>query len=309
MIVVLAGGAGAARFLEGVVTVVPPQEVTIISNTGDDLDFYGLRVCPDIDIVLYTLAGRLDSARGWGLLHDSFNVLTSLRRFEPDVWFNLGDHDLATSLYRTQRLGEGATLTQLTAEIAAAQGLSVRMLPMSDERVATRILTPAGELAFQEYFVRRRTEDEVLGIRFEGIEDARPVPGLLDAIGAAAAVIFAPSNPFVSIGPILAVPGVRDALRQTAAPIVAISPIVGGEAIKGPAAKMFRSLGLDASPAGVARLYSDLLDALVIDQLDAELTPQVERAGVRAVVTDTIMRGRYEKANLARATLQAAGLD
>jgi LPPG:FO 2-phospho-L-lactate transferase len=298
---------------------MPPAEVTVISNTGDDLDFFGLHVCPDIDIVIYTLAGMVDGARGWGLLHDTFHVVGALRRLEasspptpgsrpptPAQWFNLGDHDLATSLHRTRRLAEGATLSAVTAEIAAAYGLALRILPMSDARVETRVQTPAGELAFQEYFVHRRTEDDVLGVRFAGIETATPAPGALEAIRDAEAVIVAPSNPFVSIGPILGVPGMREALRGTAAPVVAVSPIIGGEAIKGPAAKMLRTLGHEVSAVQVGLLYRDFLDTLVIDQVDATMAPAVEAAGLRAVVTDTIMRGRYEKAALARATLEAA---
>jgi LPPG:FO 2-phospho-L-lactate transferase len=307
MITVLAGGVGAARFLEGVITVLPQEQVTVISNTGDDLDFCGLRVCPDIDIVIYTLAATVDHARGWGLLHDTFHVVEGLRRFQPDVWFNLGDHDLATSLYRTQRLAEGATLTKVTAEITTAHGLGLRVLPMSDARVATRIQTPEGELAFQEYFVRRGTADEVTGVRFAGVEAAAPAPGVIEAIRGAEAVVIAPSNPFVSIGPILSVRGVREALK-TAARVVAVSPIVGGEAIKGPAAKMLRSLGHAVSATEVARLYGDFLDTLVLDQVDAALAPEVEAAGVRAVVTDTIMRGRREKASLAAVTLATVEL-
>ena len=309
MIVVLAGGVGAARFLEGVVTVVPPGQVTVISNTGDDLEFFGLRVCPDVDIVIYTLAGVVDGARGWGLLHDTFHTVAGLRRFVPDVWFNLGDHDLATSLYRTRRLAEGATLTEVTAEIVAAHGLAVRVLPMTDARVETRVMTPAGELAFQEYFVQRRTEDDVLSVRFAGIERARPSAGVVDAITSAQAVLIAPSNPIVSIGPILAVEGIREALRGTPAPVVAVSPIIGGETVKGPAAKMLRTLGHEASATQIGVLYRDFLDTLVIDRVDAALAPAIEEdAGVRPVVTDTIMRGRYEKAALARVALQAAGI-
>ena len=306
MIVVLAGGVGAARFLEGVVTVRPPSDVTVISNTGDDLDFYGLRVCPDIDIVLYTLAGMVDGPRGWGLLHDTFHVVGGLRRFAPDQWFNLGDHDLATSLYRTQRLAAGFTLTEVTAEIATALGVGVRLLPVSNDRIATRVQTPAGELAFQEYFVHRRTEDEVVGVRFDGADTARPAPGLLEAIAGAEAILLAPSNPFVSIAPILAVPGVREALVATAAPVAAVSPIVGGDTIKGPAAKMMRTLGHAASAATVAKLYADFLDVLVLDNVDAGLAAEVASYGVRPVVTDSIMRGRYEKAELARVVLGAA---
>jgi LPPG:FO 2-phospho-L-lactate transferase len=313
-VTVLAGGVGAARFLEGVITAVPPAWVTVISNTGDDLDFSSLRVCPDVDIVIYTLAGRIDAARGWGLLHDTFHVIESLRRLtdstasaaDPAHWFNLGDHDLATSLYRTRRLAAGATLTAVTAEIVAAHGLGLRVLPMSDDRVATRVLTPVGELAFQEYFVQRRTDDDVLGVRFDGADDASPAPGVVESIRDAGAVLVAPSNPIVSIGPILAVPGVRAALRQTAAPVVAVSPIIGGETVKGPAAKMLRTLGHDPSAAAIARLFQDFVDVLVLDEVDAALAPQVEALGVRAIVTDTIMRGRYEKAALARVCLAAA---
>lgn len=308
MIVVLAGGVGAARFLEGVITVLPQERVTVISNTGDDLEFFGLRVCPDIDIVIYTLAGRVDATRGWGLLHDTFHVIAGLRRYVPDVWFNLGDHDLATSLYRTTRLAAGATLSEVTEEIVRAHGLGVRLLPMTDSRVETRVQTPAGELAFQDYFVRRGTADEVLAVRFAGIEAAAPAPGVLEAIASAEAVLVAPSNPIVSIGPILAVPGVREALRAAAAPVVAVSPIIGGETVKGPAAKMLRTLGYEASALQVGLLYRDFLDVLVLDTVDAALAPAVEAAGLRAVVTDTIMRGRYEKAALAHTVLTAAGV-
>ena len=303
-VVVLAGGVGAARFLEGVVAVVPPTRVTVLSNTGDDTDFYGLRVSPDIDIVLYTLAGLVDPVRGWGLAHDSFHVLAGLRRLGEEVWFNLGDHDLAASLYRSRRLAEGATLTEVTAELAAALGLAVRVLPMSDNRIETRVQTAAGEVAFQEYFVHRRTEDDVHGLRFAGVEEADPAPGLLDAITEAEIVLLAPSNPFVSIGPLLAVAGVREALRATAAPVVAISPIVGGVALKGPAAKMLASLGHEPSAVAIARLYADFLDTLVLDEVDAALAPAVAALGVRPAVTDTIMRGRYEKTALARFALE-----
>lgn len=305
-IVVLAGGVGAARFLEGVLAIVPQERVTVISNTGDDLDFYGLRVCPDIDIVIYTLAGRVDSARGWGLLHDTFHVVGGLRRFAPDVWFNLGDYDMATGVYRTHRLAQGATLTEVTQEIVTAHGLNIRLLPMSDTRIATRVRTPAGELDFQEYFVHRRTEEDVLGISFAGIEGAQPAPGLIDAIHNAAAILVAPSNPFVSIGPILAVDGIRAALRATAARVIAVSPIIGGETIKGPAAKMMRTLGHEVNATQVGKLYADFLDTLIIDQVDAGLAPDVRAAGLEVIVTDTIMRGRYEKTALAAIALQAA---
>src|SRR5215212_2885500 len=253
-IVVLAGGVGAARFLQGVVQVVPPDDVTVISNVGDDEEIYGVHVSPDIDIVTYTLAGLVDEAKGFGL---------------AGAWFRLGDRDYATCLYRTLELRAGRPLSAITAEVARAFGLSLRLLPVTDQRLATMVRTPAGPLAFQDYFVRRRTEDEVLGVEFAGAEESRPAPGVLEAIDRAEAILIAPSNPFVSIGPILAVPGVREAIATAKAPVVAVSPIVGGEAIKGPAAKMFRSLGGEASAAGVAAHYRGLVGTLVIDELDA----------------------------------------
>ncbi|HLZ71146.1 MAG TPA: 2-phospho-L-lactate transferase [Dehalococcoidia bacterium] len=305
MIAVLAGGVGAARFLQGVLCHVPQREITVISNTGDDLEFFGLHVSPDVDIVIYTLAGEIDPARGFGLLHDSANVVAGLARFGHEPWFNLGDRDLATALHRSTRLAQGATLSEVTAEIAAAYGLELRLLPMSDQRVRTEVLTPAGRLAFQDYFVRRRTEDEVLKIEFAGIEVAQPAPGVLEALRTAAVILLAPSNPFVSIGPILALPGVRDALRARREQCVAVSPIVAGETIKGPAAKMLQSLGYENSAAQVAEIYRDVAGAFVLDNADAALTPRVAALGLRPIVTDTIMRGSYEKAALALTALDA----
>lgn len=305
-VVVLAGGVGAARFLQGVVTVVPPADVTVISNVGDDAEVYGLHVSPDIDIVTYTLAGVVDPARGFGLLHDTFHVLDTLARFGEETWFRLGDRDLATCLYRTMQLRAGRTLSEVTATIAWSFGLEVMLLPVTDDRLATMVRTPAGTLAFQDYFVRRGTTDAVLAVEFAGAELARPAPGVLAAIAGAEAILIAPSNPFVSIAPILAVPGVHEALLAAEAPVIAVSPIVGGEAIKGPAAKMFRSLGGEASAAGVAAHYAGLIDALVIDQVDADQAEAVASHDVRPVVTDTIMRGARERANLARVALDAA---
>lgn len=307
-IVVLAGGVGAARFLQGVVAVAPPRDVTVISNVGDDEQIYGVHVSPDIDIVTYTLAGVIDQERGFGLAGDTFTIVDGLARFGVDAWFRLGDRDYATCLYRTLELRAGRPLSAITAAVARAHGLDLTLLPVTDDRLATKVRTPAGLLAFQDYFVRRRTEDEVLGIEFEGASQARPAPGVIDALAAARAILFAPSNPFVSIGPVLAVPGVREAIAASGAPVVAVSPIVGGEALKGPAAKMFRSLGGEASAAGVARHYGGVVDVLVIDAIDAEQAGDVEAAGVRPVVTDTIMRGAAEKANLARVALAATGI-
>lgn len=308
-VVALAGGVGAARFLQGLLAVVPPRDVVVISNVGDDEQIYGLHVSPDIDIVTYTLAGVIDAAKGFGLTNDSYAVVDTLARHGIDAWFRLGDRDLATCLYRTNRLRAGDPLSAITADIARAHGLECAILPVTNAPLQTRVRTPAGDLAFQEYFVRRRTEDEVLGLAFAGAEAARPAPGVLAALANARAVLIAPSNPFVSIGPILAVPGVREAIVASAGPVVAVSPIVGGEALKGPAARMFRSLGGEATAAGVAAHYTGLLSALVIDQVDAALAPAVEAHGMRAVVTDTIMRGMREKVNLARVALRAAGIE
>ena len=304
-ITVLAGGVGAARFLEGVLQVVPQRDVTVISNTGDDEDFFGLRVSPDIDIVIYTLAGAVDAEKGWGLTGETFHALDALRRFGYETWFNLGDRDMATHAHRTRLLREGATLSEATRSIVTAFGLEMTLLPVSDDRIRTLVDTDAGTLAFQEYFVKRRTEDEVRAVRFDGIEQARPAPGVIDAIMNADVVAIAPSNPVVSIGPILAVAGVRDALRETAAKVVGVSPIVGGKTIKGPADRMMASLGMTPTAAGVAEAYGDFLDVLVIDEEDRDLAAAVEAAGVRAVVAQTIMRGPAEKRALAEVALGA----
>jgi LPPG:FO 2-phospho-L-lactate transferase len=304
-VTVLAGGVGAARFLEGVVQVVAPEAVTVISNTGDDEDFFGLRVSPDIDIVIYTLAGAVDAEKGWGLRGETFHCLEVLGRFGYETWFNLGDGDLATLAHRTMLLHDAKTLSEATASIVAAFGLRLRVLPVSDDRIKTIVETGAGALAFQEYFVKRRTEDDVRAVRFDGADRAKPAPGVLDAIREADAVLIAPSNPVVSIGPLLAVAGVRDALRETSAPVVAVSPIIGGKTIKGPADRMMASLGMTPTAAGVAEAYADFLDVLIIDEEDRDLAPGVEAAGVRAVVAQTIMRGPAEKCALAEVALGA----
>jgi LPPG:FO 2-phospho-L-lactate transferase len=304
-ITVLAGGVGAARFLEGLVQVVDPSTVTVVSNTGDDDEFFGLHVSPDIDTVIYTLAGAVDRERGWGLAGETWHALEAMRRFGEDPWFNLGDADLATHAHRSQLLRAGATLSEATASVARAFGLSVTLLPMSDDRVRTVVETDEGTLSFQEYFVRRRTEPEVRAVRFEGAEHARPAPGVIDAIAGAGAVIVAPSNPVVSIGPILAVPGVRPALAAARTRVAAVSPIVGGKALKGPADRMMASLGLAPTAAGVAAAYEDFVSTLVIDDLDRDLAPAIGAAGVRAVVAPTIMAGPAEKRALAQTVLRA----
>ena len=304
-VTVLAGGVGAARFLEGLVQVVPPERITVISNTGDDDDFFGLRVSPDIDTVIYTLAGAIDPAHGWGLAGETYQALDALRRFGYETWFSLGDADMATHAFRTRLLRDGATLSEATARIATAFGLGLRLLPVSDDRIRTLVETDAGTLTFQEYFVKRRTEDDVRAVRFAGIDAAAPAPGVLDAIAAAGVVVIAPSNPVVSIGPLLAVRGVRDALRATPATVVAVSPIVGGRTIKGPADRMMASLGMTPTAVGVAEVYRDFLDVLVLDEEDRALAPAVEATGVRAAIAQTIMRGTAEKRALAEAVLGA----
>jgi LPPG:FO 2-phospho-L-lactate transferase len=305
VIVALAGGVGAARFLEGLVRVVSPEEITVVVNTGDDAEFYGLYVSPDIDIVLYTLAGIVNPENGWGIQGDSFHALEMLGRLGRETWFQLGDRDLATLIHRSDMLRRGLPLSDVTAHIATALGVRSRILPMSDQPVRTTVRTPEGWLAFQEYFVKLRTEPDVLEIAYTGAEHARPAPGVLEAIEAAHAVVLCPSNPLVSIGTTLAVPGIRAALLATEAPIVAISPIVGGGTIKGPADRMMRGLGLEVSPLGIAHAYRDFLDALVLDSQDAPVAGEVEKLGIRTHVTDTIMRSIQIKEQLARETLAA----
>ncbi|GIW10197.1 MAG: LPPG--FO 2-phospho-L-lactate transferase [Dehalococcoidia bacterium] len=305
MFVTLAGGVGAARFLAGLTAVVPPEAVAAIVNTGDDLELYGLAISPDLDTVLYTLSGRVDPERGWGLAGDTTHVLEALAALGEQPFFRLGDRDLATHLFRTARLRSGQTLTEVTALLAARLGVRSQVLPMANEPVRTRVITPEGELAFQEYFVARGHRDDVLALRFVGAEAARPPPEALAALAAARAIIIAPSNPFVSIGAILAVPGYREVIATARVPRVAISPIVGGQALKGPADRMLRTLGHEPSALGVARLYRSLVDCFVLDTLDAELAPAVAALGMQPLVTNTIMRGPAERAALARVVVEA----
>ncbi|HXG41384.1 MAG TPA: 2-phospho-L-lactate transferase [Dehalococcoidia bacterium] len=309
MIVVLAGGTGAARFLQGLVRAVPPQRVTIVSNVGDDCEMYGLHVSPDIDMVVYHLAGVADEERTFGVRGDTFAVVEALARFGYETWFRLGDRDLATCLHRTNLLRSGAGLSEATASIARAFGLACTVLPATEAPLRTRIRTDDGLLEFQDYFVRRRAEVPVLGVVYQGAEAALPAPGVLEAIEGAEAVIVAPSNPVLSIGPILAVPGIREALVSTHARVGAISPIVGGATLKGPADRIMRDLGMEVSPVGVARLYADFLDVMVLDERDAHMLPQVKALGLDAVATDTIMSSMDRKVALARAVLASLGVE
>jgi LPPG:FO 2-phospho-L-lactate transferase len=308
MIVVLAGGVGAARFLQGLVQVVPQDRLTVIVNTGDDRDFYGLHVSPDIDIVTYTLAGLVDETHGWGIRNDTYNTMQQLTAYGNEDWFLLGDRDLATHIHRTNLLRQGKTLSEVTDHLRQHFGLNIRILPMSDQPIATHIQTPAGLLHFQEYMVKRRCTDEVQDVVFVGASEAKPAPGVLDAIKQAEAILVAPSNPIVSIGSILAVPGIHDALHEASGMVVAVSPIVGGMPIKGPADKLMSGLGMEVSPAGVARCYRDFLDVMVIDEQDAHLIERIEDLGIPAMATNTIMRDSAAKAALARYVLAAAGL-
>jgi LPPG:FO 2-phospho-L-lactate transferase len=306
----LAGGVGAARFLCGLVDVVAPADVTAIVNTGDDDEFHGLWVCPDLDSVTYALAGANNPETGWGLVGETFAAMDALERYGTPTWFRLGDRDLATHLYRSARRRAGASLTEVTDEIATAWGVHTRLLPMSNEPVATRITVqgPGGtadELAMQEWFVRDRAEPPVLSGRFEGASRSRPAPGVTEAIRAAETILICPSNPVISIGPILAVPGIRELLRSRRDRVVGVSPIIGGRPVKGPADRLMGPLGIEVSCVGVAEAYRDLCATLVIDTADADAAPRIEALGVRAVVADTLMRDERIAAALARDTLAA----
>lgn len=303
----LAGGVGAAKFLQGLVKILLQENITVIVNTGDDVELYGLHISPDPDIVMYTLAGVVDEEKGWGLRGDTFNCLDMFGKYGLATWFQLGDRDLATHIYRTQLLKNGHSLSQVTEKLYMALGLKVKILPMSNERVSTKIVTDAGEMHFEEYLVRRGAEDKVLDVFFDGSDLAHPAPGVVQSILEADGIILCPSNPIVSIGPILAVKDVRDALRNTAAKIVAISPIVGGAAIKGPADKLMRALDIDVSAYSVAHLYRDFLDVFILDEIDREEKEKVEELGLRAVTAKTIMQSSEDKANLAKSTLEALG--
>ncbi len=303
---VLAGGVGAARFLRGLFQVVDQADVTVIANTGDDSVFHGLHISPDIDTVVYTTSGAIDPERGWGLADESWRTMESLQRYAEHgavTWFNLGDRDLATHLWRTGRLAEGCSLTTVTAELAAAWELRYALLPVTDDLLRTFVDTAEGELAFQEYFVRLQHSVPVTGVRFAGSETARPAPAVLDAITKADRVVIAPSNPLVSIGPLLAVHGVGDSLRAVRRRCSAISPIVAGAALKGPADRMMAELGHEPSVVGVARLYAPFVSTLIIDLADASRADEVRACGVEVIVTDTIMSRPGVGATLARATL------
>ena len=305
-LVALAGGTGAAKLLRGLVRAMDPADLTIVVNTGDDAEVWGLHVSPDLDSVCYALAGLLDRERGWGLSGETFRVREAIGRFGEPTWFSLGDGDLATHLYRTRLLREGRSLSEATQAIARALGLIAVVRPMSDAPVRTRLLGPAGWLDFQEYFVRERAQTEVRAVDYAGAPSARPAPGVLDAIAAAHTVVVCPSNPVTSVGPILAVPGIRESLEATPATVVAVSPIVGGAAVSGPAGRLMATVGLPVSAAGVARAYARWLDVLVIDEADRDRVAEVEKEGARAAATRSVMTSPDDEIALARAVMEVA---
>ena len=307
MITALAGGVGAARFLQGLVQVVPEDEIMVIVNTGDDIELYGLHISPDLDIVMYTLAGIVDEEKGWGIREDTFNCLDMLRRYGHETWFKLGDRDLATHIYRTQLLKSGRSLSEATERLCQRLGVRVRILPMTNEKFETRIVTDAGTMHFQEYLVKREARDRVTKVIFEGAQEARPAPQVIDSILNANAVIICPSNPIVSIGTILSVRTIRSTLKETEAKVIAISPIVGGSPVKGPADKLMRGLGLEVSACAVAELYQDFLDAFVIDQVDEAERDRIEKLGLHVVTTNTLMKSIEDKVRLARVVLGLVG--
>lgn len=303
MITILTGGTGGAKFVQGVAKAVDPRNINVIVNTGDDVRWWGLHVSPDIDSVMYALAGQLSRERGWGVEGDTFECLARMKQLGAESWFQLGDRDLATHLRRAVLLRNGATLSQATAQIAGALGVQSRILPMSDDGIETRVVTDSADLSFQEYFVRERWQPPVKGVYFCSADAAVPAPGVMDAIEAASAVFIAPSNPITSIGPILAVPGIRGALGRTNATVVAISPIIAGRAVSGPAGELMKAAELPASCVGVAQAFEDFLDVLIIDEADRERVAEVEETGVRAVVAPTLMDTEEKKVALAKAAL------
>jgi LPPG:FO 2-phospho-L-lactate transferase len=308
-LVALAGGVGAARFLRGLVEVIDPAQLTVVVNTADDIELHGLWVSPDIDSVIYGLSGLSDEARGWGVREESWCALEMLARYGEDTWFQLGDRDLATHIWRTNRRRAGQPLSAITAAQCAALGITARILPMSDDVVTTRVrCSGLGELHLQEYFVRERCGPTIEAIRYDRCEQARPARGVLEAITAADALIVCPSNPVISVAPILAVPGIREALRAVPQG-VAVTPIVAGQAVKGPAARMLEWLGVEVSAAGVASLYSDIVQTMVVDERDGEVAARVAGLGVRAVLADTLMDDPAVTCDLARTVLASLGLD
>jgi LPPG:FO 2-phospho-L-lactate transferase len=305
-IVYLAGGVGGSKLAVGLASLLSPDELTIVVNTGDDEEFHGLHVSPDVDTVMYALAGLTNEVSGWGVTGDTFSGLSMLERLGAPTWFNLGDKDLATHIRRTQLLRQGWSLSKVTNELSQQLGIKHRIVPMSDDSVRTVIHTPEGPLAFQDYFVRRRCEPSATAIDFAGVETAHPSPGFSEALQEATTVIYGPSNPIVSIGPVLALPGLRERLQDFSGPRIAVSPIVGGEAVRGPAAKMLRELGEKPGVGAIARRLAGLCDILVIDETDRDAVSEVERWGMKAVAEQTIMTNLEDRISLAGRVLELA---
>ncbi len=303
MITILTGGTGGAKFIRGMMEVVSPVEMTIIGNTGDDCQVWGLHVSPDLDTIMYQLAGLLDEERGWGVQNDTFTCLATIGFYGEPTWFKLGDRDLATHLKRTLLLGRGWSLTEITAELCRSLGVGARLLPMSNDLVRTRLHTPQGTLSFQEYFVRERWQPEVMRVDYVGCAQARAAPGVVEALHETDGVIIAPSNPITSIGPILSIAEIRRALEETAAPVVAVSPLLGGRAVSGPAARLLVAQGYEASPRGLARFYSGLIDGLLLDESDAALAETIARQGIHVTVTRLLMTDRATSRAVAEAAV------
>jgi LPPG:FO 2-phospho-L-lactate transferase len=306
MICVLTGGTGGAKFVDGLRQVIPAEQITLIVNTGDDLLWWGLYVSPDIDSITYVLSGLLSRERGWGVKGDTFLCLQAMGQLGEPTWFHTGDRDLAVHLLRSRLLAEGKTLSEATSTICEKLSVKARILPMSDSRVETRVDTPSGEFSFEEYFVQRWYQDPVNSVRFAGASDAEPAPGVIEAIASADAVLIAPSNPITSIGPILSVPGVRDALRSAPGKVAAVSPIVGNAAVAGPAGILMAAQGLACSIVGVAKAYEDFLDLLICDTRDVRAAEALRKTGLRVQCAQTIMRSSEDRAELARAVLSSA---
>lgn len=303
-ITTLAGGVGAARFLTGLVQIIKQEDLTVIVNTGDDIEWQGLHISPDLDIVTYTLAGIVDDEKGWGIKGDTYHCLETLRKFGQEAWFGVGDKDLATSIFRSSLLKNGRKLSGITSKISHALGIKVNILPMTDDRFETHIATEHGLIHFQEYLVKRGALDEVLGVEFAGVDSAQPTEGVIEAVLSAERIIVCPSNPIVSIGTILSVKGIKEALRHTQAKKVAVSPIVAGAPIKGPANKLLKGLGLEVSAYSVAKLYADFLDVFVIDVADESEKEKIQALGIEVRVTNTIMRTLADKVSLAKVVLE-----
>lgn len=305
LIVVLAGGVGAARFLQGLVQIVNPKDLYVIVNTADDIELYGLSISPDLDIIMYTLSGIVDKIQGWGINNDTTNCLEMLKRYKQDTWFKLGDKDLATHIYRTKLLKSGLKLSEITKRLCRHLGVEVNLIPMTDQKVVTKIKTPKGIIHFEEFMIERKAQDKVLEIIYEGAEDAEPTNGILDIIKNAEGILIGPSNPLVSINTILSIKEIRMALEQVNKSIVGISPIIGNKPVKGPLDKLMKGLGMEVSCFGVAKFYKNLIKTFIIDEIDKDRKSQIEKLGIKVIITNTLMKNLEIKKNLAQITLDA----